>query len=1001
MPLTFTSTIEDEVNAASLACVELFDVEFGFGRKAFWASAPWTTSIAKYEPRIISVGDKDWVLGPHTANMDLELDDADQFISDLWKQNPRLFQGAKIRNHLHFPAINETYNNFWVGYGQQLRRSEGSATWTVGFGLAQFNRNALRKIGFNCPLVFADRFCSYNLDEGRGLPNYGYVERNSDEVVVAYGSSGTATGGSNTTLIDAGANFVTQGVRVGWYVYNRTHNAIGRITSIATTTLTFTNYRTTTGIITGFVSGHSYLVGPAHTFCPKITTACQERGRFSWSKEQPLAQFPNGVGGDSRREYAGNSEAAKVQYSGRIPKGGQEKGKSDKFTRTSLGNESLDSSNIPVIYGFFRMYDVPALAWAPAGRFQYGYFKLCEAEVVDVAQPFVNQHGPDNTAPADLETEAEVARNDSFIKWGVWANGGNEDDRVTGVDDTIAMVRRVRNGVGRNRGVAVISGNKLITTQFSTPYLFTDADGTGISRGGTVDVFVRIDTDQDITEVLTLQIDVWGRVTFFPNNIDDNEDGAQYNKTSQSIVMKYTGLPSIIQAAYDFCVNGNFGLALPESALSNTNVKLWHDFCQEVIPGSQALNATYTGTVDFHRSSSGVSAGGNFSRNFIYTRSLGGVRDGELNGYRIIFTSPTRSFSATIMHNYNMEVTTLDDIVDRVHGVGKIPSGIDDTVGGMIIQIDKQFPVGIPLDGDSFTVYPTVRRFKAHGWLNENLNAGEMLQKMLENCHGSYIFTGEQLEFVILAGGQDFAAIEANGVFTDRGVNRNILRDENGKSSLVVYDVSEEDAPNEFAVEFFDQQRNYQRTRFVVYHESAQIRNATLHGEAGSRRISRKTVQLNLTTSRDQAVRLLALKAREEYEQNVWAEFDTSLKFGLKAKVGDVIALDSLAVDGTMLEKIFAKARPSQSGNIFFRIQSKSAVTNKRYSIHLKCKIHIDAIYTDTGIDYTEEHVPNERTRGQIAERVKIESLTEEVVYGGDGGVHDFIKVKITYPNLT
>jgi len=51
-------------------------------------------------------------------------------------------------------------------------------------------------------------------------------------------SSGTATGGSTTTLVDSGANFVGDGVAVGDLVINDTEKVHGIVSVVATTTLT-------------------------------------------------------------------------------------------------------------------------------------------------------------------------------------------------------------------------------------------------------------------------------------------------------------------------------------------------------------------------------------------------------------------------------------------------------------------------------------------------------------------------------------------------------------------------------------------------------------------------------------------------------------------------------------------------------------------------------------------------------------------------------------------
>lgn len=70
--------------------------------------------------------------------------------------------------------------------------------------------------------------------------------------------SGTATGGSSTTLVDTGANFVASGVVAGDYVFNDTEGCFAVVATVATTTLTFADPLSCDG---GFTAGDAYRVG--------------------------------------------------------------------------------------------------------------------------------------------------------------------------------------------------------------------------------------------------------------------------------------------------------------------------------------------------------------------------------------------------------------------------------------------------------------------------------------------------------------------------------------------------------------------------------------------------------------------------------------------------------------------------------------------------------------------------------------------------------------------
>ena len=76
-------------------------------------------------------------------------------------------------------------------------------------------------------------------------------------------TSGTATGGSQTTIVNTGVNFTSLGVVVGDLVINDTTHSHGFVTAVTATTLTV--YRMTNGAITqsANASGNSYRVARA------------------------------------------------------------------------------------------------------------------------------------------------------------------------------------------------------------------------------------------------------------------------------------------------------------------------------------------------------------------------------------------------------------------------------------------------------------------------------------------------------------------------------------------------------------------------------------------------------------------------------------------------------------------------------------------------------------------------------------------------------------------
>lgn len=102
-------------------------------------------------------------------------------------------------------------------------------------------------------------------------------------------SAGTATGGTITTLVDTGADFVADGVAVGDALLNDTNVEIGRISAVATTTLTFAaGWREPDRGFVGSptLAGDAYrvitdtTVGAAFVFIKGLTQAFQLQSEF-------------------------------------------------------------------------------------------------------------------------------------------------------------------------------------------------------------------------------------------------------------------------------------------------------------------------------------------------------------------------------------------------------------------------------------------------------------------------------------------------------------------------------------------------------------------------------------------------------------------------------------------------------------------------------------------------------------------------------------------------
>jgi len=508
MPLTFSSEIEDEVEAAETGVVDLIEVDLGLGFKKFWS----TTNVAidwvvtefgqPFEARLISIGDRKWNLGLDDDTLNLKIGNADGVVSRIAKEfGIDIFEGAKVRHHRLFTSIKEIYKDYWVGEGLPMQWSEDECSWDISFGIASFKQKFGRKIEFSCPHVFAggpSSDCPYDLEKGKGVP---------EQKIVGTAGSGTT---NIRVVVDAGG---LDAASVGWFVYNRTNNAYYRITNLVDD-----NNLDVVFVIVGEGGANSLnendtmFIGPPRTSCAKTPEECQEREMYGKYRGNA-----NGSG-DRRRYYGGAAAASFVRFTGRLPNPGERfgHGSADRFSRTSFGNDSLEGSTIPVVFGRYVLRDVPSIFVAPAGRFQHGYFILCEGEIFDFNVIEVNGFSVDNAAP-QLNTLIAKLQHDPYIKWGTWIPDGVEDGRV-GVSSDIA--KQVRGAIGRRiaRGVKTESdldtyGEIEGSNRIGNPYLFSHGAGDGVSPHGLATARIRIDSQEDTQTVLTGDFAVTGLIT--------------------------------------------------------------------------------------------------------------------------------------------------------------------------------------------------------------------------------------------------------------------------------------------------------------------------------------------------------------------------------------------------------------------------------------------------------------------------------------------------------
>jgi len=998
MPLSFSADIETEVEAAETGVIDLFEIDLGLGFKKFWSTTQvdidWVVTEfgSEFEARIISAGDRRWELGLDDDTLSLTISNADGVISRIAKEfGIDIFEGAIVRHHRLFSSIKEIFKDYWCGTGLPMQWSEGVCEWDITFGIASLKQKFGRKIEFSCPHVFAGGLssdCPYHpLGAAIGVP---------EPKVVAAATSGTTI--AKVFVSGGGLNATS----VGWVVFNRDENSFYRITNIVSDTeidVVFSVVGESGS--NALASGDKLLIGPPFTECAKTPEECQERGMYGKHRGNP-------TGWGTRLRYFGGSAASSfVQFSGRLPNPNERfgHGTADRFTRTSLGNDSLEGSVIPVVIGNYVLRSIPSIFVAPAGAFQHGFFILCEGEIAVFHVIEVNGFGPDNNSPKELDTLTEQLKNDSYIKWGTWDPGGIEDNRVGTSPD---LAKQVRQAIGRRRALAVMSGKKVIDTYgdgtHGNPYLFSSATGDGVSTHGLAAVRIRIESQQDIQTNLTGSFAIVGLLVPLAPGVPNN-GLTIFNFTGLDdppgpATLKYTSDPNPIDVAYELLRNRRWGAGLPESRISLPSVVTESAFCEEHIDSVASSSTFISTTVDESSFESPSLAPGVWVFVSVFKSS------GSLVGRSITFNKSTDdAFSAKIIQNELFEEIYDDDIDAFDPG---IPFSVGAIIGspGSLIRIDRPFVVGKePVSGDAVEIgNPIVPRFRANGVMSDDVPIPDMLQSVLDNCNGTFRIKQDKLEFLIRKklSAAEIDTVISDGIFTDRGVKRNILftgSGDNRKSTMKVWREDEKSIGNFFTVEFQDHERNFQTSRVAVFNDAAQQKAAKLFGETESRLKIPENLKLIMTITKDQAARLLALRARELFIQNLFCSFTTSLKRGMKALPGDIIAVDSETIAAHFNMQLLL--RDVAVGNSFlFRILSKRE--SSAYTVNFTCQVHVNPIYENFATDFTQFFTPDEtqRDRNTLPAPVTPLTPTERIVINSDSSVRSIIEVKITYPGL-
>ena len=666
MPRVLTPAIAAEVAKSNLAAIDLIEVDFGGRLKRYWSTLNVPSQyifadfpISHFEPRLISLGGRSWSLGPDNDSLDLVLAEhvaGFERLSNFIKQyGLDIFEGALVRNHRLFPNIKQTFKDVWFGKGLALAAEEGRYMWPIEFGFGNFRQTFGRRLQTQCPHVFASgprSDCPYDPSKLIGVPQAEFV-------------FAARPGTSNTTI--RGSGFLNR-VKKDWIVFNRDTNAYATVTSVVgDDELQISRIGAGEGGRSHFTQGSKLVIGPKFLSCPsKTTTSCKERGMFGyWNRETQN----NGVG-DNRRYYGGNSAAATVVFFGRLP------GKDgDRFSRSRLGNESVDGSVIPVVFGFYRVRNIPSIYHATDGRFQHGLFYICEGMVYDVRNPLVNSKEKDDNPPSDLDTLREIIHHDSFIKYGTWRGSGYSSFRSQeGVDSRAKdadTAYRIRRGIGGRSAFAMTSNRALDTygvNHIGNPYLFNDAQGNGVSLSGLVAARIRIETNQDVHQSLSGDFDISGLLVPLLESMPNNsEDRAALNLHG----LKFTRVPNPIQVAYAVALDTRWGGGLPAARMLESSVLLESAFCEESVTSVVAQDVSLRGSIK----ASSADVLGAPTVSFIFSDDV--IADtNSLAGRKILVNPGTpKAYVATIEGNTFFGAGGFRNIRSQLPGVSRVTGG--------------------------------------------------------------------------------------------------------------------------------------------------------------------------------------------------------------------------------------------------------------------------------------------------------------------------------------
>jgi len=980
MTLSYSSTVEAEVDASNLAAIDLCIINFGNNVYRFWSTTkidaqyynfngfPNNANPSYFQARIIDISSKSWALDGEDTEISFtvahRLTSDDHDIEKLMAKNggAKLFENAKVELWRCFPNIKEVIQ-IWQGVGNAPKWGEFTFDWDIQFMPHNLMQSFGRSLDVTCPFVFADQVgCSYKLLKGRGLP----------KKIYSWTHSSTVSPSGNTYVI-TGSGFdgssTRPAVQEGWFLHNATKNCYFRVTSVnSSTELEVEWFNTGYNGTKEISSGDLLNLGTPYTFCGGLESECKARGRYgTWqagSNGTPLYVS------DGRREFGGRTEASPVTYKGKTPSSGKLFGgdSGDPFTRIPETQESMDGSIIPVVFGPYRLNGIKSYCWAPAGDFQHGFFLICEGVQYLIGHPFINNRTHD-ADQRDFNNTNLVIQHEPFVQFNVWRGSkpGHEDDRIFEDPNNERHVRRIRWGIGARKAYMHNNYISLDTygngvadgAHYGLPFLFNDGYGDGISWSGITAMRVRIESNEDNLEQLTGSVDLagtlyevpfsWPRLEPYHDPMFDLKDGG--------LTYRYTIYPDFALVAYHVLTNPIWGGGFGSSNLDLESFIDFSNFCigdedndgYGDLFGVDSTNIIAQQTVDQYSQYSvmvydwapKISAFRGFAIQF---------KDNNNN----TFNARILSGGILVVDSASLEEQIIVEVDYGSFGVTEINSIGDEPRNVVLITIDRPFGSFEP---KNFVIYGSgnlfsggsVRRWNANGVLSKNESIHSVLTSVLDEAAANWRMNEEGKIEIVYRRALTQAELDdvvSDRFFTDKGSNRNILRNANTEeSSLQCWRKDIRDIANEYSVTFPDASRDFLTTKVTVRSKVAQFEAGRRFGEVNTRRKIKKEVQLPLTSSVDQAARRLALMVREDFYGNFYCSFQTSLKTAQKIQPGDIICVESDVLRAKFMGGAVDFV-PYDDGPLFFRVLK--ITEDNKFVRSFECQIHLNEIYNDS-----------------------------------------------------